>query len=70
MKKKKRKKQEKLGMTTKEVKKYLESRFWDKFGDWISGQTCPLWRGKLCFYKHDVERFTDAILERKVTYFD
>jgi len=63
--------QKKGGMTREEVQAYLGARFMEKFNDWIAGQTCPvLPGGKTGFYKWDVERFADAILERKPTYFD
>lgn len=60
----------KLGMSKKEVEYYLSALIMEKFFKWISGQTCPLIKGKTHYYEHDVRRFADMILEGKPTYFD
>lgn len=58
-------------LTSDETKAYLNNRIWEKFGKWITGQTCPVMEdGKLGYYSWDVERFADMILERKPTYWD
>ena len=68
---KKRVPKEKLGLTSREVKKYLSTRIMIKFYKWISHQTCPvLPHGETGYYIHDVERFADMLLEGKPTYWD
>jgi len=56
------------------TKEYLSARIWDKFSDWIGGQTCPIIKRKgkkeTGYYSWDVERFADAILENIKTYWD
>lgn len=50
---------------------YLTKRLCKKFDEWMHGQTCPMDRfGRPGYFKHDVERFADAILEKIPTYFD
>lgn len=57
-------------MTEEQTKKYLNDRIWDKFVEWIYGQTIGIIDGKIDYYDHDVIRFADAYLEGKPTYFD
>ena len=62
---------EPLGLTNKEVKEYLTDRIMKKFSKWISGQTgTVLPNGELGYFRHDIERFADMILDRKPTYWD
>lgn len=62
----------KLGLTKDEVMALIAARVWkEAFTPWLSGQTCPvLENGEPGYFSHDVERFLDAIIHRKVTYFD
>ena len=58
-------------MTERQVKKYLRDKTWQHFSDWMRGQTCPVLRGgKQGYYRHDVERYMEGILEGRPTYFD
>ena len=65
------KKKPELGMTEKQVKEYLNSRVWAHFCKWMTGQTCPVLSDeKGGYFKHDVERYANGILEGKPTYWD
>ena len=58
-------------MTRGEAIDYLTKRITHKFDEWMIGQTRPMDRfGIPGYYKHDVTRFADAILEKIPTYFD
>lgn len=58
------------GWSGVKARKYLSQRMWDKFLEWVEGQTCPVIRGRLGVYEHDVKRFADMVLEGKRTYWD
>ena len=70
----KRKRIQQGNWTEERTKEYLTARIWEKFNKWIGGQTCPVLKRKgkevRVFYAWDVERFADAILEGKKTYWD
>ena len=60
-----------LGMTEEEVKTYIREENWNKFVEWIGGQTCPVLEdGVLGYFPWDVERFKNLVLKDKPTYWD
>jgi hypothetical protein len=58
-------------MNEKTTKEYLLERIWEKFCEWMVGQTVGVTENnEIDYYDHDVKRFADAILEGKKTYWD
>lgn len=57
-------------MTPAQVKTYLNRRMAEHFGNWMIGQTRIMINGKSRIYKHDVERYADALFKGIPTYFD
>ncbi len=71
LKKVKQTKERKDFLSSEQTRKYLSDRMWKKFGEWITGQTCPVLKnGKYGYFKWDVERFADWVLKKKSTYWD
>ena len=72
----------KQGVTESEVNDYLAVRLntfnikktLKKLENMLCGSTCPvaLFNGKevILYYRHDIERFADAVIDKIPTYFD
>jgi hypothetical protein len=70
-----------LGLTSEEVSNYLTVRAWQhskkfskklekKYQEIAGCNTCAVVDGIVLHYRHDVERFADALFDGKGTYFD
>jgi hypothetical protein len=60
-----------LGYSDAEIKIFMSKKEYEKFCEWITGQTCGVdEKGVHRFYPWDVHRFLELVRLGKGTYFD
>lgn len=59
-----------LGYTYDEIKSFMTAQEYEKFCEWMNGQTCAIEDDVIYVYECDVERFLAMVRRGKPTYWD